>query len=291
MKTRVIGSLTEIYTDGGGNLLTESFPTNFHHPYTNKILTARERITDYREVTATEWAAIKAEDDVWVEPSVDLITRWNNAGGDDVRYNPNTGYFEANGITDIGTAEAVRTLTRYVWRHDSMPSFEDEYICRTNICQINSLDSLDRSYTRVINLASLFRNTSVEVIRITNSVWGIKPAMINNVIRRNTTKLRAILGPIDLSLITAAWQLFDNNVTCPLEQISLLGAKVSFDISGTSVMSLESVKYMVDNAANTAAITIKVHADVYAKLTDVNNAAWYAVKQAAGNRNISFAKP
>lgn len=43
------------------------------------------------------------------------------------------------------------------------------------------------------------------------------------------------------------------------------------------------------NAANTSAITITVHPDVYAKLTDESNAEWYAVLTAAAAKNITFA--
>ena len=52
---------------------------------------------------------------------------------------------------------------------------------------------------------------------------------------------------------------------------------------------MESLQYLVNNASNTAPITITVHPDVYAKLTDEANADWYAVNTAAQAKNIAFA--
>ena len=54
-------------------------------------------------------------------------------------------------------------------------------------------------------------------------------------------------------------------------------------------LSLASVQYAVDNASNTSAITITVHPDVYAKLTDPSNTEWYAVNTAAQAKQIAFA--
>lgn len=45
---------------------------------------------------------------------------------------------------------------------------------------------------------------------------------------------------------------------------------------------------MVTNAANTAAITITVHPDVYAKLTDEDNAEWHQILIDAEDKNIQF---
>ncbi len=54
-------------------------------------------------------------------------------------------------------------------------------------------------------------------------------------------------------------------------------------------LSLESLSYIVTNAVNPRVITITVHPDVYAKLTDPENAEWYAVNTAAQAKQIAFA--
>jgi hypothetical protein len=71
-------------------------------------------------------------------------------------------------------------------------------------------------------------------------------------------------------------------------------------MGGIPNIDYDSMEYLVTNAANTAAISIKVHADVYAKLTgDTTNAAaadltdeelakWTALFNTATNKLISF---
>ena len=75
----------------------------------------------------------------------------------------------------------------------------------------------------------------------------------------------------------------------------------SLSMAHSPKLSLDSISYMVANAANTATITITVHPDVYAKLTgDTTNAAaatlteeeaaaWQQVLADANVKNISFA--
>lgn len=57
----VNNSLTEIYVIGGGNFITQSQPTNFHHFFTRKILTPTEDISDFREVTDELFAQAAAK--------------------------------------------------------------------------------------------------------------------------------------------------------------------------------------------------------------------------------------
>lgn len=80
-----------------------------------------------------------------------------------------------------------------------------------------------------------------------------------------------------------------------------LRGNFGFNIADSPLLSLASFQYMVDNAKNTAPITVTVHPDVYAKLTgDTTNAAaaalsadelaqWQALVSAAAAKNISFA--
>ena len=82
-------------------------------------------------------------------------------------------------------------------------------------------------------------------------------------------------------------------------RISRLLYNVCF--ADSPLLSLASFQYLVTNAANTSAITVTVHADIYAKLTgdmtneaaaaltDDEKAAWAAVLEAACAKNISFA--
>ena len=57
--------------------------------------------------------------------------------------------------------------------------------------------------------------------------------------------------------------------SCPkLETVYLCAIKTSFNIIGAPLLSLASIQYMVDNAANTSPITITLHPDAHARLTE-----------------------
>ena len=53
-----------------------------------------------------------------------------------------------------------------------------------------------------------------------------------------------------------------------LEEVRLRRLMVNIDLSYCAKLSLASVEYMVANATNTAAITITLHPEAYARLTD-----------------------
>lgn len=77
---------------------------------------------------------------------------------------------------------------------------------------------------------------------------------------------------------------------CPvLETIYLVGITKNVDIRNAPKLSLQSCAYLVEMAKNTADITVTVHADVYAKLTDEGNAEWNKVFTDAVARKIAFA--
>lgn len=74
-----------------------------------------------------------------------------------------------------------------------------------------------------------------------------------------------------------------------VEYFRIKNLKKNAVISDCPLLTLDTVSYLVDNAANTSAITVQVHPDVYAKLTDSSNTDWYAVNTAAQAKQISFA--
>lgn len=78
--------------------------------------------------------------------------------------------------------------------------------------------------------------------------------------------------------------------TCKsLQDIRINQLRYNVDLKDSPLLTLESFQYLVENATNTSAITVTVHADVYAKLTDPQQADWYAVNTAAQGKQISFA--
>lgn len=74
-----------------------------------------------------------------------------------------------------------------------------------------------------------------------------------------------------------------------LQEIRIKQLRYNVNLKDNPLLTLESFQYLVKNATNTSAITVTVHADVYAKLTDPQQADWYAVNTAAQGKQISFA--
>lgn len=74
-----------------------------------------------------------------------------------------------------------------------------------------------------------------------------------------------------------------------LQNVKFKQLRYNVDLKDSPLLTLESFQYLVENATNTSAITVTVHADVYAKLTDPQQADWYAVNTAAQGKHISFA--
>lgn len=74
-----------------------------------------------------------------------------------------------------------------------------------------------------------------------------------------------------------------------LQNVKFKLLRYNVNLKDCPLLTLESFQYLVENATNTSAITVVVHADVYAKLTDPQQAEWYAVNTAAKGKHISFA--
>ena len=102
--------------------------------------------------------------------------------------------------------------------------------------------------------------------------------------------LRVIDGNFDISGITNASLVLGIFERCErLEEFRLTGLKVNIGFPQNRAISYASMEYLISNAANSNAITITVHPDVYAKLTDEANAEWHALLAAAAEKNITFA--
>lgn len=86
--------------------------------------------------------------------------------------------------------------------------------------------------------------------------------------------------------------IFDGGDTLNLPELVTFQAgriRTDTDLSRASKVSLESMLYLVAHAQNTTTITITVHPDVYAKLSDEGNAQWHALMTDAAAKNINFA--
>lgn len=102
------------------------------------------------------------------------------------------------------------------------------------------------------------------------------------------SKLKKVLDIISVENVSgASFSIFTHS---PLvEYFRIKNLKKNAVISDCPLLTLDTVSYLVDNAANTSAITVQVNPDVYSKLTDSTNTDWYAVNTAAQAKQISFA--
>lgn len=74
-----------------------------------------------------------------------------------------------------------------------------------------------------------------------------------------------------------------------LEKFDLYNLQSPLVLSSCSNITRDTLYNLVDRALRGSGITITVHADVYAKLTDSANASWYAINTLAMSKKISFA--
>lgn len=247
---------------GGGNFITQAFPTNFHQFWTKKILTASEKISDFKEVTAAEKTTIENKDVKWEKPSEEFVAKWNTAcitsGIKHGSYNATTGFFELNGLTDITYEEALkvdRQSTVYLSRI-SGGGFDSRTLYPIR-CGLTGWVG--------VNLTSEFAASSIEVINFdTNlNLHSSFASMFYGCQKLHTIKGMILCHIIQESLAHSA---FDRCLALENLQLSLL--KVSISFSDSPLLSLDSISYMVTNAANTSPITITLHPDAYARLTD-----------------------
>ena len=104
----------------------------------------------------------------------------------------------------------------------------------------------------------------------------------------NCSKLREIRGGIKFNSTIANYTLMFSKCAL-LETVKCKGIIASISFSDSPLLSLESLQYLITNAANTSPITVTVHADVYAKIQDETQTEWHALIASAQEKNITFA--
>lgn len=258
------GSLTEVYASGGGNFLTQAAPTNFHQFYKRKILTASEDISDYKEVTASEKTKIEDADAAWTRPPQSFIDGWNEAAGSCGTFNEDTGYFELNGLTDITYEQAL-----YIYRHTAQGGRFGQTSWKGLSFRTN-LPIQGYGNTNAANEA--FREcTSVETINLPTT-YG-KHCRLSAISRmfQQCVKLEAIIGaPIYVWNVAGNSNVNNAFYMChKLKEVRIVwNCNYNISFSDSPLLSYDTIEYFITNATNTAAITITLHPDAYARVTE-----------------------
>lgn len=203
-------------------------------------------------------------------------------------YNKNTGFYELNGLTDI-TEEQMRTIYVQTNHMDYIENMSDVFSgCsfRTNL----GFKRLRTTNNRKFNLKNAFReNKQLEVMRLgpDNDVWPMiitENSSFNNSFV-GCSSLKSILGYLKF---TSLERIIISLVPL-LQDIRIKNLIYNLSIPDSPLLSLESMQYLINNAVNTSAITVTVHADVYAKIQDTTNTDWHALIASAQEKNITFA--
>ncbi len=143
-----------------------------------------------------------------------------------------------------------------------------------------------------MNLGSVFgMMPNLEVVRVMDYYIinngadpDTSPQRVNNTRDMITLcpRLREVRGVLKLIPQDSLGRHFYGVNATALETIWLQGVCLSMDLSRWGKLRVECVAYMVEHAANTSAITITLHPEVYAGLTD-------DIIAKAAEKDISFA--
>lgn len=201
-------------------------------------------------------------------------------------YNEQTGFYELNGLTDI-TEEQMRVIYMTCCSNVRVGSLNERYSnsqMRTNIRFSNNYGSWIGGFN-VQNMC--YSCTSLEVFAVSSD--GNFLYIINcSRMFLGCSKLKTIRGGIKFnSTIQNYTSIFSGCAL--LETVKCNGIVASISFSDSPLLSLESLQYLITNAVNTSAITVTVHANVYAKIQDETQTEWHALIASAQEKNITFA--
>lgn len=136
-----------------------------------------------------------------------------------------------------------------------------------------------------VSANATFANSNIQEIHICPAVYWVVFGKCSRAFA-NCKQLKEVVG----IMVFEQGAFEDTFANCSnLQNIQIKYARYNIKLANSPLLTLESFQYLVENATNTSAITVTVHADVYAKLTDPQQADWYAVNTAAQGKNISFA--
>lgn len=192
-------------------------------------------------------------------------------------FDPLTGYFKVNEIEDIPLREIEAMYALYDGRKQvnlqeqfANSTVRTNFPIRTQWATVN----MDRAFQNCLNLSR---------VAISTFPGSMMYAFYN------CPKLERIIGVLDLwfAAVAATANAFDR--CAKLRSVSINRLRNTIGFKDSPHLSLESLQYLISHAANTAAITVTVHPDVYARLLDPTQAEWYALNEQAAARNIAFA--
>ena len=197
---------------------------------------------------------------------IDLVTCGLNSL---VNFNSATGYFELNELTDISYQEMLVIYDKAIRTQDLTCLFKYGAIAagtpRTTLPRLGGASGGDGGGT--LNLAGTFLNSRVETIAFlqypnaTNYTMRVKS--LGNTFK-GAKYLKKIINIMRFDHDTP-YMATDFAGCTSLEYAHIKTKNQSLVFSDSPYFALESVVWIVENAVNTSAITITLHADAYAR--------------------------
>lgn len=216
-------------------------------------------------------------------------------------YNKETGYWELNGLTDLTEEDMWDIYLAGVPKTENLTEFYAESTIANKSIRttFNCLIKGSGTGTGAILRGAFMQCANLEVVQFYKSKGSIIYASELYNAFYNCQKLREIAEILTVyrpTLLTT--NMFYNCKALESVKLGHLGTDISFKDS--PLLSYESIKYLVDNAANTAAITVTVHPTTYSYLTGTAQPTvevggttdeWQALVTTAQGKQISFAVP
>lgn len=214
-------------------------------------------------------------------------------------YNTSTGYWELNGLTDL-TEEEMCDIYLAGDKLSQSNLWAGAY-CRNTVIRTHFTPryNTDSGVIGSHPINGMFYNCrSLEVAVLSSESSPVYFSQNASYAFYGARKLREIKGILSCALSC----VFTNTFTgCPLlNTIKLHGLQNNVSFKDSPLLSYESIKYLVDNAANTDAITVTVHPTTYSYLTGITQPTaevggttdeWQALVTTAQGQQISFAVP
>lgn len=190
------------------------------------------------------------------------------------KYNEETGFFELNGLLDLSYDNAIEIYNRgRMTNSDANRTYAVSKI-RTNIPPLTSSAAIVMEYTCADSPELEVFNGGAGWSTPSSYAFGSCP------------KLKRVFGiGILCNATTAYFQCY------MLEDVEFiyLANNVNPNFKDCPLLNLDTFR-RIEKAKNfDNPLTVTVHPDVFAKLTDPENAEWYQLNQDATEKNIQFA--
>ena len=199
-------------------------------------------------------------DDIKKQAFIDLWKEATKSYADYGGYDEETGYFIINGLEDVTYEEAIRIYNAGV-AHYPTTAF---YFCYNE--NIRSAFIAENVYSRTLNMESMFEGCYR--LHSIGHYETFVPSNVKNAFYR-CKELEEIIIEISFAKITSAAKCEGCFTDCQnLREVRILDLKTDLNLGDCKNLSYESLKVIAEFAANTSAIRVDVHSDVYDKLTN-----------------------